>query len=98
MVRGTWLLALMASIPCGCSSKPNVSTECTYASVHYSIGATVCAPGIADTPTYVVLECTSNGPNEPPRWIHTGRPCNPVAGTPEADVTGSGSESHSDAR
>jgi hypothetical protein len=97
MVRRTWLLALAASIPCGCSSKRDASTECIYANVHYSIGATLCAPGGAESPNHIVLECTFNGAHEPPRWINTGRPCDPPVRATE-DVTGSGSKSHSGAR
>jgi hypothetical protein len=50
-----------------------------YENTHYSIGATLCAPGISSEPSHVVLECTFNGAHEPPRWIHTAAPCDPSA-------------------
>jgi hypothetical protein len=97
MVRRA-VLGLAASISFGCSSKSDTSTECIYANAHYSIGATVCAPGAAQQVEHVVLECTFNGVNEPPRWINTGRPCDPRLRAAAADATGSATESRSGAR
>jgi hypothetical protein len=84
-------MALVLVATFACRSKSDVPIYCIYENVQYSIGATLCAPGVSSPASHVVLECTYNGANEPPRWSQTGRPCDPQPRAAGSNGSGSGS-------